>query len=83
MSLETPLVTEEGLVQAGEQVESEIESSFKLKPKKKSVTEESITLEQPTSVTIEQEQVITEDRVQETEQQVGDPLLLCVAWHHQ
>ena len=69
MSLETPLVTEEGLVQAGdEQAESEIESSFKLKPKKKSVTEESITLEQPTSVTIEQ---VTEDRVQETEQQVS------------
>lgn len=64
VTLETPLVTEGGLPQE-EQAESEIES-VKLKPsKRKSVVEESITLEQPTSVTVEQEQVLTEDRVQE------------------
>ena len=74
VSLKTPLVTEEGLIRMGdEQVESEIESSFKLKPsKRKSVTEESITLEQPTSVTLQQEQLLTEDRVQEElAQEVG------------
>lgn len=72
MILETPLVTEEGLIQLGdEQVEDEIES-FKVKPsKRKSVTEESVTLEQPTSVTVEQDLVQTEDRVQEIEQQVS------------
>lgn len=72
MTLETPLVTEEGLIQLGdEQVEDEIES-FKVKPsKRKSVVEESVTLEQPTSVTVEQDLVQTEDRVQEIEQQVS------------
>lgn len=66
VSLETPLVVEAGLPQPGEEVDSEIESSFKLKPtKKKSVTEESIILERPESVTLQQDQVVTEDRVQE------------------
>ena len=55
VSLETPLVTEEGLPQAGDE---QVESSFKLKPSKRtSVTEESITLEQPASVTLQEEQV--------------------------
>lgn len=62
VSLETPLVTEEGLIQFGkEKVETEIESSFKLKPgKKKSLVDESITLDQPESVTSQQEDLTQE-----------------------
>ena len=66
VSAETPLVTEEGLIKLGdEQDESEIESIKLKSSKKKSIVEESITLDQPTSVTLEQEQILTEDRVQE------------------
>ena len=74
MTLDTPLVTEQGLPQPGEEtVESEIESSFKLKPsKKKSIVEESIVLEKPESVTLQQDQVLTEDRVlEDLSQEVG------------
>lgn len=55
--LETLLVTEEGLPKLGdEQVDSEIESSFKLKPtKKKSISEEAVVLERPESIVREED----------------------------
>lgn len=74
--MQTPLVAEEGLIKLEEErEESEIES-FKLKPsKKKSIVDESITLEQPISPTQAENvaletPLVTEEGVGEFEEQI-------------
>ena len=69
VTLESPLVTEEGLIQAGEQPTEDVETSFKLAPKKPETIEEFVTLEQPTeaSVTLEKPERPSEEVVEESQ----------------
>ena len=59
VTLESPLVTEEALIQLGEQPTEDVQTSFKLAPQKPETIEEFVTLEQPAeaSVTLERKEL--------------------------
>ena len=64
VKLESPLVTEEGLIQLGEQPTEDVQTSFKLAPRRPETIEEFVTLEQPTETTVTLERKESQDEIQ-------------------